>query len=86
MNNEINLNRYYGIYDKVAMAMAHVIQQKNDKVASRTFGVVQNDKTSIIHEKPEDYELWYLFTLDDNGNVVDATKMKIEDGKARAEA
>lgn len=74
--------RYYAIYDKVAKVYSGLFEQQNDAVASRLFESQQKNKDSFISVKPEDFELHYICTMEDEiGEIVDNTKTLVCEGK-----
>ena len=76
------LKRYYAIYDKVAKTNRGLFEQKNDSVASRLFESQQKNKDSFISVKPEDFQLHYICTMEDEtGQIIDNTKMLVCEGK-----
>ena len=76
------LKRYYAIYDKVAKCCSGLFEQPNDAVASRLFESQQKNKDSFICMKPEDFQLQYICTMEDEtGQIIDNTKMLVCEGK-----
>lgn len=76
------LKRYYAIYDKVAKNCSGLFEQQNDAVASRLFESQQKNKDSFISVKPEDFQLHYICTMEDEtGQIIDNTKMLVCEGK-----
>ena len=76
------LKRYYAIYDKVAKVYSGLFGQQNDAAASRLFENEQKDKDSFISVKPEDFQLRYICTMEDEtGEIVDNTNMCVCEGK-----
>lgn len=76
------LKRYYAIYDKVAKINSGLFEQQNDAVASRLFESQQKNKDSFISVKPEDFQLHYICTMEDEtGQIIDNTKMLVCEGK-----
>lgn len=76
------LKRYYAIYDKVAKTYSSLFDQQNDAVASRLFESQQKNKDSFISVKPEDFQLHYICTMEDEtGQIVDNTKTLVCEGK-----
>lgn len=74
--------RYYAIYDKVAKTYSGLFEQQNDAVASRLFEQQQKNKESLINVKPEDFQLYYICTMeDDSGEIFDNNKTLICEGK-----
>lgn len=74
--------RYYAIYDKIAKAYSGLFEQQNDAVASRLFENQQKNKESLISVKPEDFQLCYICTMEDEtGKIVDNTNMTVCEGK-----
>ena len=76
------LKRYYAIYDKVAKNYSGLFEQQSDAVASRLFESQQKNKDSFISVKPEDFQIHYICTIEDEtGQVIDNTKMLVCEGK-----
>lgn len=76
------LRRYYTIYDKVAKTHSGLFEQQNDAVASRLFESQQKNKDSFISVKPEDFQLCYICTMEDEtGEIMDNTKTLVCEGK-----
>lgn len=76
------LKRYYAIHDKVAQSYSGLFEQQNDAVASRLFESQQKNKDSFISMKPEDFQLHYICTMEDEtGQIIDNTKMLVCEGK-----
>lgn len=76
------LKRYYTIYDKVAKTNSGLFEQQNDAVASRLFENQQKNENSFISVKPEDFQLYYICTMEDEtGQIVDNTKMLVCEGR-----
>lgn len=76
------LKRYYAIYDKVAKSYSGLFEQQNDAVASRLFESQQKNKDSFISIKPEDFQLYYICTMEDEtGQITDNTKALVCEGK-----
>ena len=76
------LKRYYAIYDKVAKTYSSLFEQQTDAVASRLFESQQKNKDSFISMKPEDFQLHYICTMEDEtGQIIDNTKMLVCEGK-----
>lgn len=74
--------KYYAIYDKIAKAYSGLFEQQNDAVASRLFEQQQKNKESLISMKPEDFQLYYICTMEDeNGEIFDNNKTLICEGK-----
>lgn len=74
--------RYYAIYDKIAKTYSGLFEQQNDAVASRLFENQQKNKESLISVKPEDFQLCYICTMEDEtGKIVDNTNMTVCEGK-----
>ena len=74
--------RYYAIYDKTAKGYSGLFEQQNDAVASRLFESQQKNKDSFISVKPEDFELYYICTMEDEaGKIIDNTNMCVCEGK-----
>ena len=76
------LKRYYAIYDKMAKSYSGLFEQQNDAVASRLFESQQKNKDSFISVKPEDFQLYYICTMEDEaGKIIDNTNMCVCEGK-----
>ena len=76
------VKRYYAIYDEIAKAYSGLFEQQNDAVASRLFENQQKNKESLISVKPEDFQLCYICTMEDEtGKIVDNTNMTVCKGK-----
>ena len=76
------LKKYYAIYDKVAKSYSGLFEQQNDAVASRLFESQQKNKDSFISMKPEDFQLCYICTMDDEtGEVLDNNRTLVCEGK-----
>ena len=74
--------RYYAIYDKTAKVYSGLFEQTNDAAASRLFESQQKNPESIMSMKPEDFQLHYVCTVDDeDGVIIDAVKTLICEGK-----
>jgi 23S rRNA maturation-related 3'-5' exoribonuclease YhaM len=74
--------RYYAIHDKIAKTYSGLFEQQNDAVASRLFESQQKNKDSFISMKPEDFQLHYICTMEDEtGQIIDNTKMLVCEGK-----
>ena len=74
--------RYYAIYDKVAKTFTGIFEQQSDAVASRLFESQQKNKDSFISMKPEDFQLYYICTMEaETGQIIDNTKMCVCEGK-----
>ena len=63
------LKKYYAIYDKVAKSYSGLFEQQNDAVASRLFESQQKNKDSFISMKPEDFQLHYICTMEDETGI-----------------
>jgi hypothetical protein len=74
--------KYYAIYDKVAKNYSGLIEFQNDAVASRLFENQQKNKDSFISIKPEDFQLHYICTMEDEtGEIVDNVNTCVCEGK-----
>lgn len=74
--------RYYAIYDKIAKTYSGLFEQQNDAVASRLFEQQQKNKESLISMKPEDFQLFYICTMEDeSGEIFDNNKTLTCEGK-----
>lgn len=76
------LKRYYAIYDKVAKNHSGLFELQNDAVASRVFESQQKNKDSFINVKPDDFQLFYICSMEDEtGEIIDNTKTLVCEGK-----
>lgn len=76
------LKRYYAVYDKIAKNYSGLVEIQNDAVASRIFENQQKNKDSFISVKPDDFQLVYICTMEDEtGEIVDNTKTLVCEGK-----
>lgn len=74
--------RYYAIYDKIAKTYSGLFEQQNDAVANRLFEQQQKNKESLMSVKPEDFQLHYICTMEDeSGEIFDNTKTLVCEGK-----
>jgi hypothetical protein len=76
------LRHYYAIYDKVAKTFSGLFEQQNNAVASRLFESQQKNKDSFISVKPEDFQLHYICTMEDEtGEIIDNVNTCVCEGK-----
>ena len=74
--------KYYAIYNKVAKNYSGLIVFQNDAVASWLFENQQKNKDSFIRIKPEDFQLHYICTMEDEtGEIVDNVNTCVCEGK-----
>lgn len=65
------MKRIYAIRDVVAQAFVGILHQfPHDAPAVRLFSDVARDEQTIIGKHPEDYELWCLGELQDDGCIM----------------
>ena len=58
----------------MAKSYSGLYEQQNDAVASRLFESQQKNKDSFISMKPEDFQLHYICTMEDEtGQIIDNT-------------
>ena len=83
------LIRLYSVYDRVACLYADPFSSPNDATAARAFTIAQSNPESMLYASPQDYQLWYIGSLDNNSGELlsyDAPECephKVCDGKAR---
>lgn len=83
------LVRLYSVYDRVANVYAEPFTAVNDATAARSFVIAQSNPESMLYAAPQDFQLWYLGSLDNNSGELlayddHATEpYKVCDGKPR---
>lgn len=60
------LIRLYSIYDRVARVYADPFVSVNDATAARAFTIAQASPDTMLYASPQDYQLWYIGSLDNN--------------------
>ena len=60
------LIRLYSVYDRVAQVYADPFSSPNDATAARSFTLAQSSPDTMLYSSPQDYQLWYLGSLDNN--------------------
>ena len=60
------LVRLYSIYDRVAHIYADPFVSVNDATAARSFTLAQSSPDTMLFASPQDYQLWYIGSLDNN--------------------
>ena len=58
------LIRLYSIYDRVACVYADPFVSVNDATAARSFTLAQSSPDTMLFASPQDYQLWYIGSLD----------------------
>lgn len=58
------LIRLYSIYDRVASVYAEPFVSVNDATAARSFMLAQSSPDTMLSVSPQDYQLWYIGSLD----------------------
>lgn len=69
------MKKIYAIYDRVAkeivgLQMYALFLFRTDNQAARYFSDAINDKTSILHKHPSDYDLRCIGHITEEGNIV----------------
>lgn len=83
------LIRLYSIYDRVASVYADPFTSVNDASAARAFTIAQQSPDSMLYAAPQDFQLWYLGSLDNKSGDLLATDIpelephKVCDGQPR---
>lgn len=83
------LIRLYSVYDRVAAVYADPFSSPNDATAARAFTIAQSSPDSMLYASPQDFQLWYIGSLDNNSGELlsyddPATEPhKVCDGKPR---
>lgn len=81
------LVRLYSVFDRVACLYADPFVSVNDATAARSFTLASSSPESMLYASPQDYQLWYLGSLDNtSGDILcfdDYEPYKICDGKPR---
>lgn len=83
------LVRLYSVYDRVARIYADPFVSVNDATAARSFAIAQASPESMLYAAPQDYQLWFLGSLDNaSGEIltfddIDCLPHKVCDGQPR---
>lgn len=81
------LIRLYSVYDRVARIYADPFVSPNDATAARAFNIAQSSPDTMLYASPEDYQLWYIGSLDNQDGVLlscnEYEQYKVCDGKSR---
>lgn len=83
------LIRLYSIYDRVARVYSDPFVSVNDATASRTFTLALSNHETLRFTCPEDYQLWYLGSMDNNSGEIlssdppECEPYKVCDGQPR---
>lgn len=64
--------RIYSIRDAKAEIYNAPFFQKTHGEAERSFKTVANDPKSTVCQHPEDFDLWYLGTYDDQSGIIES--------------
>ena len=77
----------YSIYDRVARIYTDPFVSVNDATAARSFTLAQASPDTMLFAAPQDYQLWFLGTMDNtNGHILcqgDSEPYKVADGQPR---
>ena len=76
------VKKIYSVYDVKAKYHLNPIVMKEDAEALRAFADLANDKQTMIGLHPEDFELFYLGTFDDNSAEICVEKIPVFLGRA----
>ncbi len=60
------LIRLYSIFDRVACVYADPFVSVNDATAARSFTLAQSSPDTMLFASPQDYQLWYIGSLDNS--------------------
>ncbi len=72
--NNVHEKKLYAIHDKLRGCLG-VMEFPNDQVAIRYFEELANSEKSLIHSKPEDFELKYCgYMNEETGELVSDVK------------
>lgn len=80
------LIRLYSVYDRVARVYADPFVSVNDATAARSFTLAQASPESMLFAAPQDYQLWYVGSLDNSSGFIrsgDDDLYKVCDGQPR---
>lgn len=81
------LIRLYSVFDRVACLYADPFVSANDATAARAFSLASSSPDTMLYASPQDYQLWYLGSMDNHGGVImcsdDFAPYKVCDGKPR---
>lgn len=81
------LIRLYSVYDRVARIYAEPFVSVNDATAARSFTLAQASPESMLFAAPQDYQLWYIGSMDNSdGSLVCSDVFeayKVADGQPR---
>lgn len=83
------LVRLYSVYDRVAHLYADPFTAVNDATAMRSFTLAVSSPESMLYAAPQDFQLWYLGSLDNNSGELlayddpECEPHKVCDGKPR---
>lgn len=83
------LIRLYSVYDRVARIYADPFSSPNDGTAARSFTLAQSSPESMLYAAPQDYQLWYIGSLDNASgellsyDTLDCQPHKVCDGQPR---
>ena len=85
------LIRLYSIYDRVARVYADPFVSVNDATAARSFTLAQASPDTMLYSSPQDFQLWYIGSLDNSSGELLAyddpefEPYKVADGLPREE-
>lgn len=77
------LVRLYSIYDRVAQVYADPFVSVNDATAARSFMLAQSSPDTMLFASPQDYQLWFLGSMDNRTGDIDSAPFKVCDGQPR---
>lgn len=77
------LVRLYSVFDRVAQIYADPFSSPNDATAARAFSMAQSSPDSMLFASPQDYQLWFLGSMDNCTGDIDCAPFKVCDGKPR---
>lgn len=81
------LIRLYSVFDRVAKVYADPFVSVNDATAARAFTIAQSSPDTMLYASPEDFQLWYIGSLDNQDGVLlccnEYEQYKVCDGQPR---
>lgn len=71
--------KFYGIKDKVSDTFCEIVENINDATMIRSLSMAVNqvESKTLISQRPEDFELWKLYEVDEVTGDIEQDKRKI---------
>lgn len=77
------LIRLYSVYDRVAAIYADPFVSPNDATAARSFTLAQASPDTMLYASPQDFQLWFLGSMDNRTGDIEFAPFKVCDCQPR---